>query len=74
VDGKRGSGAEHPDALGTAANLATALVGEGGDANLQEAAILFRQTLVVMKRVLGREHPDALRTARNLRQLVQTLH
>ena len=45
-------------------------MGLGGEAALHEAAGIYRETLLVMKRVLGREHPDALRTARNLRQIV----
>jgi hypothetical protein len=56
-------GAEHPDTLRTAGNLAQSLSGQGKYA---EAEQIEREVLDVKRRVLGEEHPSTLTTANNL--------
>jgi hypothetical protein len=60
---KRVLGAEHPDTLTSANNLAESLPYQGRYA---EAARIERETHEVQKRVLGAEHPDTLTSASNL--------
>jgi hypothetical protein len=56
-------GAEHPDTLTTASNLASSLSHQGKHV---EAERIRREVLEVEKRVLGAEHPDTLISANNL--------
>jgi hypothetical protein len=60
---RRVLGPEHPDTLGTAANLAGVLNDLGEHA---EAAATLREVLDVVTRVLGAEHPSTLQKANNL--------
>jgi len=56
-------GAEHPDTLGTANNLANTLRLQGDYAG---ARTRYEVVLAVQTRTLGAEHPDTLSTANNL--------
>jgi Tetratricopeptide repeat len=56
-------GADHPDTLRSAANLAADLRGLG---EYQAARDLEEDTLARSRRVLGADHPDTLRSANNL--------
>jgi hypothetical protein len=56
-------GAEHPDTLGTRANLAR-WTGQAGD--VAAARDQYATLLPVQERVLGAEHPDTLATRANL--------
>ena len=56
-------GAEHPDTLTAAGNLAASLSNQGKH---DEAEKMQREVLAVEKRVLGAEHPDTLTAAGNL--------
>ena len=56
-------GAEHPDTLTTANNLALSLSDQG---KYDEAEKMERKVLAVERRVLGAEHPSTLVTAGNL--------
>jgi hypothetical protein len=58
-------GAEHPETLGSANNLASSLADQG---KYTEAERIQREVLEVRKRVLGAEHPDTLTSANNLAQ------
>ena len=60
---KRVLGAEHPDTLTSAYNLAKSLAYQGKDA---EAEVMLQATLASRQRVLGPTHPITLDTARNL--------
>ena len=60
---KRVLGAEHPDTLTSANNLAVSLSNQGKHA---EAETILHEVLGVRKRVIGAEHPDTLGTASNL--------
>jgi hypothetical protein len=60
---KRVLGAEHPDTLISAGNLAASLSRQG---KYDEAEKMEREVLAVSKRVLGAEHPDTLTAAGNL--------
>jgi tetratricopeptide (TPR) repeat protein len=60
---KRVLGAEHPNTLLSANNLAMYISNQGKHA---EAERIQRDVLGVQKRVLGAEHPDTLTTAGNL--------
>ncbi len=60
---KRVLGAEHPETLTSANNLAMSLSDQGKYA---EAEQIQREVLAVRKRVLGAEHPDTLASASNL--------
>jgi tetratricopeptide (TPR) repeat protein len=60
---KRVLGAEHPDTLSNANNLALSLSNQGKDA---EAERIQREVLGVQKRVLGTEHRSTLTSANNL--------
>jgi hypothetical protein len=60
---KRVLGAEHPDTLLSANNLAASLSHQGKHADAER---IQREALGVQKRVLGAEHPDTLRSAGNL--------
>ncbi|MGH3707340.1 MAG: tetratricopeptide repeat protein, partial [Pseudonocardiaceae bacterium] len=62
-DSRRLLGAEHPDTLGSANNLAGAYESAG---RLEQAIPLFEQTLQERRRLLGAEHPDTLASANNL--------
>ncbi|OPG04717.1 hypothetical protein B1R27_23865 [Streptomyces sp. GKU 895] len=59
-------GAEHPDTLSTAANLAVDLADVG---RVQEARVLGEETLERRRRVLGEDHVETRRTARWLAEL-----
>ena len=56
-------GAERPDTLTSANNLARVLHAQG---EFSAAARILRETLEVQRRVLGAEHPDTLTSANNL--------
>ncbi len=56
-------GAEHPETLGTANNLATTLSSQGDYAR---ARARFMAVLEARTRTLGAEHPETLRTRHNL--------
>jgi tetratricopeptide (TPR) repeat protein len=56
-------GAEHPNTLATAGNLALSLSGQGKYADAER---IEREVLRVRRRVLGTEHPNTLVTAGNL--------
>ncbi len=56
-------GAEHPDTLTSANNLALSLVDQGKHADAER---IQREVLGVHKRVLGAEHPGTLSSANNL--------
>jgi hypothetical protein len=56
-------GAEHPDTLTTAGNLAGSLAYQGKHADAERFG---REVLEVRKRVLGAEHPNTLASASNL--------
>ena len=56
-------GQEHPDTMRTTVNLTNVLNTQG---QFVKAAVAYRETLEVQKRVLGQEHPGTLGTARNL--------
>jgi hypothetical protein len=60
---KRVLGAEHPDTMTSANNLALSLFNQG---KFAEAERIQREVLGVRKRVLGAEHPDTLASAHNL--------
>ncbi len=62
---KRVLGAEHPDTLTSASNLAATL---SGQSRYGDAETIQREVLGVEKRLLGPEHPDTLSTAGNLAQ------
>ena len=62
---KRVLGAEHPDTLTTASNLAASLSDQGKHAGAEE---MLREVLAVRKRVLGAEHPDTLAAASDMLQ------
>ena len=62
---RRVLGAEHPDTLATAGNLAQSLSGQG---LYSEAVEINRQVFEAMRRVLGAQHPDTLTAAGNLAQ------
>jgi len=61
-------GAEHPDTLRSANDLANTLQCQG---NLAEARALHEQTLAARRRVLGEEHRDTLMS---MNDLATTLH
>ncbi len=56
-------GAEHPETLTIANNLAASRSRQGKDA---EAERIYREVLAAHKRLLGPEHPDTLTSAANL--------
>ncbi len=56
-------GAEHPDTLTTASNLAVSLFKQGKYA---EAEQMLHAALASLQRVLGPAHPTTLNTARGL--------
>jgi hypothetical protein len=56
-------GADHPDTLRSASNLAVDLRGLG---EVAAARDLDQDTLERRRRVLGADHPDTLRSANNL--------
>jgi hypothetical protein len=56
-------GAEHPDTLTSASNLASYLASQGKYADAER---IEREVLGVRKRVLGAEHPSTLASANNL--------
>jgi hypothetical protein len=60
---KRVLGADHPETLASANNLANTLRVQG---HLDEAEELLRTTLATKHRVLGHDHPESLVTASNL--------
>jgi len=60
---KRVLGAEHPDTLTAAGNLAASLSDQG---KYDEAEKIEREVLAVRKRVLGADHPETLTTAGDL--------
>ena len=60
---KRVLGAEHPDTLRSASNLAESLSKQG---KYVDAERIEREVLEGRKRVLGAEHPDTLASANNL--------
>ena len=60
---RRVLGIEHPDALGSASNLASTLYAQG---QYTEATAWLKDTVEVQRRVLGAEHPETLRSARHL--------
>ncbi len=60
---KRVLGAEHPDTLSSANNLAASLSGQGKYA---EAEPMLLAALASLQRVLGPAHPDTLETASSL--------
>ena len=60
---KRVLGAEHPDTLTAASNLAASLKSQE---KYDEAEKMEREVLAVRKWVLGVAHPDTLSTAGNL--------
>ena len=60
---RRVLGAEHPDTLITAANLAHSLIDLGKHA---EAEAMLQATVASCQRVLGPTHPDTMSTARGL--------
>ena len=60
---RRVLGAEHPNTLKSASNLATVLDRQG---EVSEATRIHRETLEVQRRVLGAEHLDTLTSANNL--------
>ncbi len=60
---KRVLGAEHPDTLTSAGNLAASLSDQGKHA---EAERMLHAALASLQRVLGPAHPTALQVARNL--------
>ncbi len=62
-------GAERPETLNCAAEIALSLSGQGKHA---EAEQINREVLAVRKRVLGLEHPDTLTTASNLAVTLRT--
>ena len=59
-------GAEHPDTLATAGNLAMSLSRQGKHADAER---IQREVHGARKRVLGAEHPETLRSAADLRQI-----
>jgi hypothetical protein len=63
-------GAEHPDTLTSAGNLADSLSRQG---KYDKAVAMEREVLAVQQRVLGAEHPDTLMTANNLAQSLTLL-
>ena len=65
---RRVLGAEHPDTLTSANNLAIVLEEQG---ELVEAARINRETLEVRRRVLGAEHPQALASGTNLARVLE---
>jgi hypothetical protein len=67
---KRVKGAEHPDTLAVASNLATSLLGQGKHADAEQ---INREQLRVEKRVLGAEHPHMLHTACSLAKSLMLL-
>jgi hypothetical protein len=60
---RRVLGAEHPDRLKSADNLATSLTDQGKHA---EAERIERQVLGARRRVLGAEHPSTLTSSSNV--------
>ena len=60
---KRVLGAEHPDTLTAAGNLASFLLRQRKHA---ESEKMHREVLAVMQRLLGAEHPRTLTSAQNL--------
>ena len=56
-------GAEHPDTLATAGDLATSVSNQGKYAKAEK---MQRAVLVAKTRVLGAQHPDTMLTAGNL--------
>ena len=57
---RRVLGADHPDTLTTANNLAISLSHQGKHAEAEE---MLREVLAVQKRMPGADHPDTLTTA-----------